>query len=285
MEQIRKILVMSRQHYEKILLTVALLGLGIVVLVLLQASQAETNKIRDFLAQAGRHTNTPVRTADLSGVQALLRTATNPPALELNLPHRLFNPVPWHREAGSTSNVPLLKITSEKDTGWPKMVLTNVTPVREFLYFDRWMGSGKYRFYLTNVNEGARYRPISRFEVNLSVGVSNRFVLHRLVGKEDSPTEAIISWAKTTNEVAVPFEGFVSRIESYEGEIFYEPGGGLISAQRASTPSVPNTRLRVGDTFEFEDEIYKVLAITEHELVVSSQANDSKHTVRRAPSP
>src|SRR5437879_13561459 len=98
MDFLKKITDACRLHYEKILLTVVLLGLGGAVVYLSKIKADEDDKIKEFLRQVvGKNKVASVKPVDLSANDAALRLITNPPPWNCSMPHHLFNPVKWQR--------------------------------------------------------------------------------------------------------------------------------------------------------------------------------------------
>src|SRR5947207_10036059 len=88
-----------RNHYEKFILGFALLGLGAAVVILMQASQSEQEKIQEYLKNVAQRSGAKVKPVDLSRLEATIKKAENPPPLNIAGEHNLFNPVKWQRRA------------------------------------------------------------------------------------------------------------------------------------------------------------------------------------------
>src|SRR5688500_4486695 len=99
MEGLNKVGDIFRNHYEKVILGLALLGLGAAVVILMQASQAEQHKIQEYIGQVERRSGARVKPVDLGPLETKLKEAQNPPSLEIAGEHNLFNPVKWQRRA------------------------------------------------------------------------------------------------------------------------------------------------------------------------------------------
>src|ERR1700704_3793621 len=97
MDFLKKISAACRLHYEKIVLTLVLLGLAGAVVYLNNTKAEEEKKIKDFLTDVGRKSPTPVKPADTSANEAALKLIASPPGLNFSLPHHLCNPVRWQR--------------------------------------------------------------------------------------------------------------------------------------------------------------------------------------------
>src|SRR5262245_22242704 len=138
MEALSKIGDMLKQHYEKVILGLALLGLAVAVVVLMKASQDEQEKIKVYLQEVERRSGAPVKPADLNRLETTLKQAQSPPALELSGPHNLFNPVKWQR--GSDGRI----YKNEKGTEGTvdELETVKINPLQFMIYFDKFTGVG-----------------------------------------------------------------------------------------------------------------------------------------------
>src|SRR5688500_17634089 len=88
-----------RQHYEKIILTLALLGLAAAVLLLLKFSEAEKGKIDQYVNRVRRAQGALVKPVDLTNLVQAVQLAQSPPDLDFGGTHHLFNPVKWQKDS------------------------------------------------------------------------------------------------------------------------------------------------------------------------------------------
>src|SRR5690349_6085025 len=99
MEGLGKIGDVFRNHYEKVVLGLALLGLAAAVVILMRAGAAEQEKIKEYIQDVARRSGARVKPPDISRLETELGKAQKPPTLELSGAHNLFNPVRWQRSA------------------------------------------------------------------------------------------------------------------------------------------------------------------------------------------
>ena len=86
-----------KNHYEKIILSLVLIGLAAAVWFLYQASATQEENISNWTREVEHRKVKGVPAVDLSPSQAILKTAQNPPPLVLAGGHNVFNPVKWQR--------------------------------------------------------------------------------------------------------------------------------------------------------------------------------------------
>src|SRR5882724_9802735 len=142
MDFLKKIATVCRSHYEKMLLSLVLLGLAGAVVYLSKIKSDEDDKIKEFLKVVVQKKVAGVKPVDLSANDAALRLMTNPPALNFSLPHHLFNPVKWQRRPPPDNT--LIKLVTGDEVGWGKMTITRITPLNFIINLDRVPTPGSY---------------------------------------------------------------------------------------------------------------------------------------------
>src|SRR6266545_337499 len=122
MDQLRNFGQVCRQHYEKFILTAALLILAGAVYFLYSASVAEREKIRDIPKGFEGRKVKPVQPANLAAFTVAIKQVENPPMLDVAREHHLFNPVLWESRGGG----PPQKIKSSNLVGPEAMAVTSI---------------------------------------------------------------------------------------------------------------------------------------------------------------
>ena len=265
MESLKKFGRILRFHYEKILLSLVLLGLGFGVWYVYEASEEERQKIRDFPDTIERKGTAGVPEINLARQQALVQMAKNPPALNFSLPHNLVNPVLWRRSADGT----MTPVRTGTEIGPDALVILNVTPLKFIIAFDRVAGSGYYINITNEYTTLQRERRIPQF-VSLNNTNSKVFILREAKGPPENPTEFILELKETNERVSVTKEKPYSRVEGYQVDLKYPP--------EANKP-FPN--LRVGSSVRLSGEEYNIVYINQNEVVLSHRLNEKKFTVRK----
>jgi len=272
MEQLRNLGDVVRNHYEKFILTLVLLGLALAVVFVYRASQraeAEVDVQVDEIARIKPKAVTPV---DLTNATAILKAYTAPPALNFGKPHNLVNPVKWKRRPTGE----LLKIDEDSvggGIGWPKMSITRLIPLTFRISLDKIPTPGGY--FIGFQNEAAE-RPDQRkkYAPYLKLNETNKMVprpivLREIKGALEKPDELVIEFIDSGERISITPDKPFERIESYEADLKHE-----ITSQTFN-------RLRVGSPMRFLDDDYIIIAITQNEVVASARANDKKYTVRQ----
>src|SRR5438034_3121929 len=126
MEFLKKIGGFVRNHYEKVLLSLVLLGLAAAAAYLPIQINAHKRKLEEIKLRIDRP---PVagklpKPLDLSTNMATIERVEKLPNLTLTRPHNLLNPVTWKR----TPEGRLLKIDTEDKEGPGALKVTKMTP-------------------------------------------------------------------------------------------------------------------------------------------------------------
>src|SRR5438128_651059 len=86
-----------KNHYEKILLSIVLLGVVIYALLLPGRINEEKRKIDDLTKEILRGPAKGIKTNDFSRHWEVVKRLQNPAPLDISGQHNLFNPVRWVR--------------------------------------------------------------------------------------------------------------------------------------------------------------------------------------------
>src|SRR5688572_19330745 len=207
MDSIKKLGEVCKQHYEKLLLIVALVLLAAAVASLYMENEKQKERIKEFFTDVKRTKASPVQSANLTNYNAALATLQNPPALDFGRPHYLLNSVKWKE----TPQGELIKETSETASGLDLLQIANISPLNFTIAFERKAGPG---FWINITNEvivGGAGRRIAQF-ATLNATNLKVFILRDIKGPpppEDPAQEE--EWVKQV-ELVLEFKETGERI-------------------------------------------------------------------------
>ncbi|HTG43783.1 MAG TPA: hypothetical protein VK633_04560 [Verrucomicrobiae bacterium] len=248
-----------KAHYEKIILSIVLLGLAAVA-ALMPVRVAQERERQE--AREGEITNPKVKEyqpLDLTTNAAVLARLAEPPRLRLAGEHNLFNAVRWQKRADGG----LIKIS---EAGANALEIQDIRPLRFGLIFDEVAGTPQeVRYQLSVLNEVQRAgRPTPRI-----AGVkekNNMFTIEEVIGEPGNPTALKVTLAGDKEPVTIgpgkPFE----KIIGYTADVRYPPDDKQWK------------NLKVKDEVTLAGETYNIVAITQNEVVLSAKSN-KKQTV------
>jgi hypothetical protein len=257
-----------KKHYEKVLLGVVLLGLAVAVAFLPFKIASEKQTLEDMRNQYRPKSVKPLTNLDLTVSENALKRMAVPAGLDFGAPNRLFNPMAWQKAADGH----LIKVDAT-NIGPNAVVVTKMVPLYLKLTLDSVTVSpdGSSRYVIGIENEAAATVPGRRktqkyCSVNTKTDV---FTLRKTV-PSDNPTNAavVLELNDTRQLVNVSREQPFRRVDGYMVDLKYAP----------ETKSW-NGR-RVGSDLGFNGEQYKIVAITEDEVVLSATSNQKKWSVK-----
>jgi len=253
-----------KKHYEKILLGVVLLGLAVAVGYLPIKITSEKQKLTD-LSNARRSPKVaPLTNIDVTLPEMALKRMAAPALIDFSAPNKLFNPMPWQQ----TKDVPPKLIPGTK-LGPVAAVVTNITPLYLRLTLDSITVSDAGPKYVIGVEKQAalnqRDRP--KKQNYCRVGDKNdTFKLLEVKGPLDNPTNVIVELNDTGEKAAVAKDPAFKRVDGFTADLKYPPENKAWMGRR------------IGDSLPFNAESYKIVAITETEVILLAP-NRKKWTI------
>lgn len=270
MDSLKKFGDAGRQHWEKILLILVLLGLAFAVLFLLGESQTQKEKINEYIEAKVRQKVKEVGVLDLTEHQRAVNTLENPPELNYSTPHNLFNPVKWQR----TPDGRWIKIQSGREIGPYALSVRDIRPMHLTLALDRSTSSG---YWLIMTNEAAPHRSWFRQTDYVLPGRTNSWRINytnvfQFVVVEGRPPEdareLVVQFPNSGNQVTFTDEQPYRTVQGYKVDLRYEPEDKELKD------------LTVGEKVRLSGEGYNIVAINPEEVILSADSNDRRYTVK-----
>jgi hypothetical protein len=240
-----------KKHYEKIVLSLVLLGLAVAAAWL----PAAIKGAREDLQKSIVNLPEPIvhKPADLSTNEAALKRLQNPPTVELSGAHNLFNSVTWKIKSDGS----FIKILRE---GIDALAVTKIQPLYMELSLDRVAATG----YFIGVKRLSKKAPSSYAKLNEK---RELFTIKEVKGAPEDPDELVLELADNQQLVSITKDKPFKRVEGYAADLRYEPDSKNFSDQR------------VNNTITVGGESYKIIAITENEVRVSAISTDKRTTI------
>ena len=267
-----------KKNYEKIILSVVLLGLVGVLAFMPVMIITDQQRMRDLRTTVIPRKVEPLPPLDLSRQQAVMELLKSPNQLDLSTTNKLFNPVKWVKNKDGT-------IGKAAGLGPNAAVVTKITP----LYFSIALDSAatkelgaRYTFSIedqTAASPGqrtARHRYGSKGETVTDKTVGGKDEGFRLVdvkGPPDNPDQLLLRLADTQTNVVVAKGKPFRRVDAYSADLKYAAAG----------ESFSRAGLRVGDHLNFAGDDYNVIAIGKSEVVLLAQSNQKHYTLTYTP--
>jgi hypothetical protein len=258
-----------KKHYEKIILSVVLLGL-VGFLVVLPFLIAKDHEETDEMGQTIISTSAkPLPDLDLtrpSNVVARLNSSAN---FDFSTTNKLFNSMEWKK----TPDGRIIKMAAGDEVNLA--AVTKITPLYLVVSFDSVETNGPTPRYVMGIEHQAAPNPAMRHKqqryVSLDDPKKDAFILIQVKGAPENPDQLILKLSDTGETVAVSIGKPFQRADAYAADLKYDP-------EKKNFPA-----RRIGSTVSFGGEDYLIVAIDQNEVILSAKSNQKKTTLRYAP--
>ena len=257
-----------KKHYEKIILSVVLLGVvGALVALpfLIQKDKDDTEKEASSVSNPKIK---PLDPLDLTLQTNLMQRVQSPYVLDFSTSNKLFNPMTWKKnQAGE-----LLKITTGHEIDAEAAVVTNITPLYLVLTLENVETNVGVRYEIGVEHQGAASRAgRARIGHYLSVGEKKDILtLTKVKGDPLAPDELDLKLSDTGDTAVITkdpqtgtYKPFL-RADAYSADLRFDPENKTFKGRR------------VGAALTFGEEDYIIVAINQNEVILSAQSNQKK---------
>ena len=241
-----------KKHYEKIILSVILLGLGATAVWFsgaVQEAQSQAN------ADIGGERKTKWTPLDLTPERKALDTFNKPPTVTLTGQHNLFNPVTWKMQRDGSIKKILVQ-------GAAALLVTNITPIYYSIAYNR----KAFDSYMLTVTPGSG-RPSSGFSRLNEKDKTKNYIITRTNDAPDGTSTLTLSIIDTGETVTLTTNNPYKRIDSFTADFQYPPDTAVFNRQR------------VNDTLPLSGEMYKIIAITNNAVRVQDIRTSQQTTI------
>jgi hypothetical protein len=259
-----------KKHYEKIILIAVLLGVvGFLVFLPIMISN-DHQEIVDMSAGVITPKVTPLPELDMTRQQAVLQRLQSPANFDFSTQNKLFNPLEWKKDQNNV----MFPIKNGNEIGANAAVVTKITPLNLVVTLDEVRTNDLGAVYVIGVErQAAPYlRDRRKLQHFASVGEKNdAFTLTAVKGDPANPDELDLKLADTGETATVSKDKPFQRIDAYAADLKYDPEKKIFPGRR------------VGSAVPFNGEDYIIVAIDANEVILSSQSNQKKYTLRYTP--
>jgi len=252
-----------KAHYEKIILSIVLLGLAtaaaLMPMKVSQERQKEEERKGTLLPKAVK----PLNPIDLSTNEQALARAAAPKRVTLSGEHNIFNPVRWQRNPDGS-------IYRARDAGPGALQILDIRPLHLRVEFDQVTGTPEDRRYrLLVLNEVRSSRASPR---DATVGDKNAmFTIEKVFGEDPSNPEGLqVLLEGDRQPVRVSKQQPYERVIGFAADIAHPVEKKQWKDQR------------VKDELSFGGETYNIVAITPNEVVLSAKSNKKQTVLEKA---
>jgi len=253
-----------KKHYEKVLLGLVLLGLAVAAALLPLKISTEKQELEDQRRSLTTKPVKPLTNLNVARYQGAVQRLQTPLILNFSGGHNLVNPVPWQKALDGR----LIPLRTGKEIGPDAVGITRIIPLYLIISFDSVTVAGN----VIGVENEAATTPDKRRKKPSSATKTDVYTVERVIGPTNNPTELVLTLNDTGQRVSIKPEVPFRRVEGFAADLKYDP----------EKKTFPNRRL--DSTMAFDKDEYKVVAITETDVVLSAKSTGKKTTIKFNPS-
>lgn len=252
-----------KAHYEKVILSVVLIGLAaaaaLMPMKVAQEQQHEEERKRVHIRPRVK----PLEPIILTNAVKTLARVSEPEDVTLAGSHNLFNPVRWQRRQDGG----LIRGT---DAGVNALRITAIEPLRQVVEFRRVIGEEPpYKYEISVLDESESQAPRPRLG---ELGEENSmFRITDIKGDPKNPAAIELILEGEVEPITITAADPYEEVVGYAADLEHEAEGRKWNNQK------------VENTISFAGESYKIVAITEDEVVVSAESNEKQTPIKYQP--
>src|ERR1051325_6584445 len=266
-----------KNHYEKILLSLVLLGVVIYAVMLPGRINEEKQKIDDLTREIERGPVKPIKTNDFTPHWEAVKRVQNSKPVEISGPHNLFNPVRWVRLPSGER----VKLADDARGLFKFFLLTKITPLYYAVVFDGPKGpADALRYYFPFTDEcapttGGRRPTLRSHSPKTKDDRGDLSILREITGPVENPTVVVLELIRDKERITlgVGKDKAYRRQACYEVDAKYDPENKTFKG------------LRLNSQITFGGQTYKVIAITDSGITIESILNQQRYPVPLTPAP
>jgi hypothetical protein len=262
-----------KKHYEKILLSVVLLGLMGVLVFMLYLIPSDRQRLADIRQSIIRHAVKPLDPLDLTRETNVSARLQSPYKLDFSTTNKLFNPLPWQKRTDGTL-VPVKPGLIGPDAA----VVTKTTPLCLILTLDSIETNEFGARYVVSMERQAAVLSAQRVKRQhyASVGEKNEtFTITDVNGSPGNPAQLklILQLTDTGERATLSKDKPFRRTDGYSADLKYDPEGKKWQGQR------------IGADLKFAADDNIIVAINQDTVILLARSNQKKTTLTYSPSP
>jgi hypothetical protein len=240
-----------KNHYEKVVLGLVLLGLAAAVALL-------PMKVQSNAEEPGTPAPNPLAPLDTRTNELALLSLENLKPVVLSGTNNTFNPVIWRRRADG--------FLQKFDANTPMIVITRPpAPLFTTLSLENVIGSN----YVIGLLQEAHKNPSARGKKIYYAAPSEKmafFQIREVKGPVENPAELVVELSDSREQVSLSKDRPYKRVDGYTAELKYLPENRILGVKRA------------GDNLIVEGETNNVVEISSN-LVVLSDSSGTRKTI------
>jgi len=236
-----------RKHYEKIILSLVLVGLAYVAIRLPIALSDAKAELENPTGPVPKPKPTPP--FDMSNEEQALIELTNAPRCVMSGENNVLNPVVWKLNPDGS----LIRITKE---GPAALKIVRITPLNLEIDYDSAPAGGS-GYYLSVARNGGKKQ--KEYLALNATSKSGLFKLTAIKGPPENPSELELELLDIKTSVSISTNKPYTRIESYAADLKYPA-------------AEPMPKKKVGEVIKLDGESYKIIVIKSDFIILENKS-------------
>ncbi len=265
-----------KKHYEKILLTVVLLGLVGALVFLPFMIANDQQKVREMTVVVLHPKVQPLPGLDLTRQSNAMGRLQSPYKLDFSTTNKLFNPLQWQRKPDGT----LIPVKSGT-IGPEAVVVTKTVPLYLIITLDsietNSLATNEVAArYVISVERQAAPAAGQRGKRQHYASINEKidaFTIREVKGSMDNPAQMqlTLQLADSGERVTLSKDKPFRRVDGYAVDLKYDPENKKWQGQR------------VGSVLRFNGDDYNIVAIDQDTVILWARSNQKKTTLTYSP--
>ena len=255
-----------KKNWEKVLLGVVLVGLAVAVAFLPLRIASERETLKQTSEAILNPTVKALTELDMASADAALKRFSSPLVLDFSTDHRLFNPVLWQKAVDGRQ----IKVQTGREIGPQALVILKTVPLYTSITFMNVVTNDSttpYRYALVLQRDAAE-KSKDRIKRQSNELKTDFYSVTKVVGPPEDPTELKLTLADSPEPAVVTRAKPFKRVDGHQAELKYPPENRSFGLKR------------VNERITFAGEEYKIIAITETEVVLSATRSLKNTTIK-----
>lgn len=256
-----------KKHYEKLILSIVLLGLAAVAATLPMKVNQEKQKEEERKNSLINPTVKPFAEVDLTTNQQVLAKVKTPIKFNIAGKHNLFNPVPWTER----QNGELVKM--QGNAGLDALEVTAINPLQFVMTLDNVVpvtgpnNAQEFKYEITVIRQGAARNPKQGRAMSVGMTTSGIGTLRDVQGPPDNPT-GLVMVLDNPNHTQVT----ISKDKPYTEII------GYAADLKCTLPPLDRKGAKMGDTIILGTDVYNVRTIDKDSVTLQDKRTQKTFT-------
>jgi hypothetical protein len=254
-----------KKHYEKLILSVVLLGLAAVAATLPMKVNQEKQREEERKTSLLSPKVNPFPPVDLTTNKTILEKVKTPIHFDIAGKHNLFNPVPWVEKP----NGELVKI--QGNVGIDALHVTAIHPLHMVVSFDEVVpttgpnNTTEYKYQVTVIREGAARDAKQSRAMYVGLTAGGIGTLKDIQGPPENPAGLVLVLPDHA-QVTVTKEKPYSKVIAYAADL------------NCTLPALDKKNAKVGDPLILGTDVYNVKVVDESSVTLQDKRTQKQFT-------